>query len=352
MYGEQPKKLIIFNILKILKEHSDADHPISQKFIADKLKSEYGMTVERKAIKRNLTYLIDYGFEINYTETVRTVPNAKTGEPEEIPVPTDFYLVPRFTDGELRLLIDGLLFSKHVPFGQCGELVEKLEGLSSKYFTSRMKHIATMQDNGIDNKQVFLNVEEIDKAISEKKKISFRYLEYGTDKKMHPKKRSDGSEIYIASPYQMAAKEGKYYLICNFDKYDDVSNYRIDRMADIKILENEPAKPFKSLRGSDGQPLDLSQYMKTHVYMYTSDNCRATLRIVKPMISDIIDMFGKDVRFFDEDGDGVSVTVKANEMSVLQFAQNYAPDVVILEPKDLAEKIKKRLQQAVEKYEN
>ena len=350
MYTKQPKKLIIFNILDILKKYSDADHRLSQKDIADHLQSEeYNMSVDRKAIKRNLMNLIDFGYEIEYSESVRMTPNPKTGELEETTILSDFYLIRPFTDGELRLLIDGLLFSKHVPYSQCKKLVKKLEGLSNEYFSSRVKFIDTMQDNGSDNKEVFLNVEQIDKAIECHQKIAFRYMEYGTDKKMHPKKRSDGSEIYVVSPYQMAAKEGKYYLICNFDKYDDISNYRIDRMKGIKILK-EPAKPFESLRGSDKKPLDLSDYMKKHVYMYANGNCRAKFRIVKPMVSDVLDMFGKDVVFSDETDDGVSVSVNANELSLEQFAQNFAPDVVVLEPKELVEKVKNRLQKAAEKY--
>ena len=47
---------------------------------------------------------------------------------------------------------------------------------------------------------------------------------------------------------------------------------------------------------------------------------------------------------------GVTVTVNANEMSIEHFAQSFAPDVVVLEPKEFAEKVKNRLQKAVEKY--
>lgn len=349
IYTKKPKKLLIINILDILKKYSDADHRLSQKDIAEILRSEYNMTAERKAIKRNLMNLIDFGYGIEYSESIRMVPNAKTGELEESYVLSDFYLSRDFTDGELRLLIDGLLFSKHVPYSQCKELVGKLENLSNNYFRFRVKHIATMQDNSTDNKQVFLNVEQIDEAISHNRKIAFKYVEYGTDKKMHPKKRSDGSDIYVVSPYQMAAKEGKYYLICNFDKYEDISNYRIDRMKDVQILD-EPAKPFEKLQGADKKPLDLSEYMKDHVYMYSSNNCRASLLIVKPMISDIIDMFGRDVVFSDETEDCVTVSVNANEMSIEQFAQNFAPDVIVLEPTYLADKVRKRLQKAVAKY--
>ena len=79
-------------------------------------------------------------------------------------------------------------------------------------------------------------------------RLQFRYLEYGIDGKQRPKRREDGTvREYIASPYQMAAKEGKYYLICGYDKYDDVSNYRIDRMADVRVLDDEPVTPFDVL---------------------------------------------------------------------------------------------------------
>lgn len=69
----------------------------------------------------------------------------------------------------------------------------------------------------------------------------------------------------------MAAKEGKYYLICNYDYYDDISNYRVDRISNIQILD-EKAKPFESLKGANGQALNLAQYMREHVYMYSSDS--------------------------------------------------------------------------------
>ena len=50
----QPKKLIIMNILDILKKYTDEDHRLSQKEIAEILETEYEMKVDRKAVKRNL----------------------------------------------------------------------------------------------------------------------------------------------------------------------------------------------------------------------------------------------------------------------------------------------------------
>ncbi len=137
------------------------------------------MEAERKTIRRHLLNLIDCGYEIEYSESVRMVPNRKTGELEESYLWSDFYLVRDFTDAELRLLIDSLLFSKHVPYSQCKELVEKLEGLSNGYFRSRVKHIRTMPDTAPQNKQLFYTIELLDEAISKGRKVSFHYLTYG-----------------------------------------------------------------------------------------------------------------------------------------------------------------------------
>lgn len=347
----QPKKLVLFNILDILRRYTDENHRLSQKEIEDILEREYDMNVDRKTIKSSLMNLEEFGYELEYSESMRPIKNKKTGEIEESYILSDFFLRRDFEDSELRLLIDGLLFSKHLPYSQCKELVEKLEKLSNKYFKSRIKHIATMPQDRTKNQELFYAIDVIDEAISHSKKIKFKYLEYGTDFKQSAKKNSLGEDrIYVVSPYQMAAKEGKYYLICNYDPYDDISNYRLDRIADIAILD-EKSKPFKNLKGSNGKPLDLSAYMNEHVYMYSSKTSKVDLRIVKPLISDIIDMFGTKVRFYNPTDTHVDVTVSANEVAVIQFAKNYAPDVLVLKPESVRTQVIEELRRGVAGYE-
>jgi predicted DNA-binding transcriptional regulator YafY len=278
------------------------------------------------------------------------MPNPRTGEQEENIILSDFYLIRNFEDAELRLLIDSLLFSKHIPYNQCKDLVKKLEGLSSRYFHAHIKHICTMTETLPQNPELFLTIELLDEAISDGKKVSFSYLEYGTDKKQHRRLCPDGTvREYIVSPYQMAAKEGKYYLICNYDKYEDISNYRIDRIADVKILE-EPVKPFETLEGAEKGRLNLAKYMAEHIYMYSSENTRVKFRIKKDWVSDIIDLFGMDVRFSDETEDRVTVTARVNELAMKQFAKNYAPDVIVLEPEWLREEVREEAERTVRAY--
>ena len=361
-----PKKLVILYILDILQKYTDEEHRLSQKEIQNILKREYEMTVDRKAVKRNLLNLIEYESNIEYREVSRkdifrkkdSVSYKGTSDfvdkeiSEDDLLWTDFYLKQKFTNEELRLLIDSLLFSKHIPYSQAKELIKKLESLSNIYFKSCSQYIYPLPVERTDNKQVFYNIAILDEAIRKKKKVLFEYAEYHTDKKMHLKKREDGSvREYIITPYQMAVQEGKYYLICNYDKYDDISNYRVDRIRNIQILE-EKGKPFETLKWSGHQPMNLNEYMKEHVYMYSSENAFVKFRIVKAMISDMIDLFGKGVNFSEETDTHVSVSVHVNERAAKQFAKNYTPDVVILQPKRLRDKLRDDLKKAWEAYED
>ena len=53
---------------------------------------------------------------------------------------------------------------------------------------------------------------------SKGRQVSFTYNSYGTDKKLHPRRDSAGNiREYIVNPYQIAAANGRYYLICNYD---------------------------------------------------------------------------------------------------------------------------------------
>ncbi len=346
----QPKKQLILNILDILKKYTDEDHRLSQKEIVDILKTEYNMSADRKSVRRNILSLIELGYEIEYSEAIRMVPNKATGELEESYIWSDFYLVRDFTDSELRLLIDSLLFSKHIPYSQCKELVEKLEGLSSRYFEAKVKHIRTMPDNSPSNRQLFYTIDVLDEAISKGRQVSFAYNRYGTDKKLHSEKTSDGkTKEYIINPYQIAATNGRYYLICNYDKYDNVSNFRLDRITDIKMLQT-PVKPMKQVKGLENG-LSLPKHMAEHVYMFSGESVPVVFKAKKYIIGDVIDWFGKDIEITDETEEEITVRVTVNEKAMRRWGLQYALHTRIISPQSLAQQVKDDLKISMEKYE-
>lgn len=346
MYTLQPKKMLILNILDILRKHSDADHTLSQQEILKLLETDYGMEAERKSIKRNLMNLIDSGYKISYSERTRT---NKKGEEEVIY--TDWYLEREFTDAELRLLIDGLLFSKHIPYSQCKELIRKIEGLSSNHFRSKMRHICNLPADMPENKELFYTIEILDDAIEQNRKVEFQYCDYGIDKILHSRLRSDGQpSTYLVNPYQMVATNGRYYLIGNYEKYDNISHYRLDRIRDIRICDT-PAKPQNAIEGME-YGLDLPKHMAEHVYMFSGKSEHITLRTTKDMAGELIDWFGAGVRF-EEGADGMVLAhVTANVHAMRYWALQYAPYVTVVSPESLANQVKEALIEALKKYES
>ena len=115
---------------------------------------------------------------------------------------------------------------------------------------------------------------------------------------------------------------------------------RIDRITNIRMLDT-PRKPFSKLRNSDGKNLNLGDYMKNHIYMYCGGDTRVRFKVVPEMVTDVIDVFGKDVTFDGEQDGYVVVSTMVTEGAMKVYAQTHAPDVIILEPQRLVDEMKK-----------
>jgi len=337
------RKKLNFAILEILRQYSDEDHKLSQNDIIELLERDYDMKADRKSVKRNITSLLEMGYPIDFKETLRMYPN-KNGEMEESYILSDFWLDREFTDAELRLLIDSLLFSKHIPYSQCKALVEKLEGLSNRYFKSRVRFIRTLPETKPKNAQLFYTIAIMDEAIAVGKQVAFIYNEYGTDKKLHPRRDRE----YIVNPYQMAATNGRYYLIGNYDKYDNLANYRMDRITNIRLLDT-PVKPKEQVK--DGKQFSLPKHMAEHLYMFSGESVPVTFRMNKDILNDVIDWFGSDIIFSDETADEVTARVTVNKRAMRYWARQYCGTVKLLSPPDLVETVKSDLKWALEQYE-
>lgn len=344
MYQESPKKMLVINILEILRNYSDENHRLKQNDIIELLRKEYCMDVDRKAVKRNLSFLLEAGYDIEYTEIVR---KNKKGEDESIY--TDWYIQHDFTDSELRLLIDSLLFSKTVPYKQCSDLISKLEGLSNIYFKPKIKHICNLQENTIVNKQLMYNIEILDEAINTDKQVIFHYNYCDTDYKFHNRLDASGNpRKYIINPYQMVATNGKYYLICNYDKYDNYANYRIDWITDIQLTDNK-RKPITKVKGLENG-LNLPKHMAEHIYMFSGESGVVKFKAYRYIVSELLDWFGKDIKFSDYSDTEVIATVHTNLMAMRCFATQYARHITIISPTVLVNEVTNDLKEALERY--
>ena len=344
MYDIPPKKLLIINILDILKKYSDEEHRLSQKEIEEYLLREYSMKADRKSIKRNLMDLIDFGYQIGYTEIERI------GKNGDATILTDWYLQRDFSDAELRLLIDSVLLSKSIPTGQCKDLIEKLKGLSNNYFSPKVRHVHSIPENKPGNKQLFYTIEILDEAIEKKKKVEFSFSWYGFDKKRHISNHEDGTpKRRTFNPYQMVTANGRYYLLGNYDYYDDVAYVRLDHIVDIEILP-DTAKPKTKVKGLE-KGLDLPKHMAEHVYMSYGDTADITLRVSKQMSDQIVDWFGFDFTVIKEEEDAVIIKLRSSIRAMRFWAMQYGIFVEILEPKELREEITKAVKTMQGRYD-
>jgi len=349
MTPESGKKTIILHILKILRDYTDEDHTMTQQQIADKLRSIYGLKIDRSTVRRNIADLIDAGYGIMYREVVRSGINKKTGEKEENIIYTDLYYEHDFTESELHMIIDGLLFSRSVPYNQRKALIDKLGKLSSSYFNQRMNHVRCMSADSPQNPQLFYIIDRLDEAIVAGKQVSITYGRYGTDLKLHKSWNEDGTEKrQTLNPYQMVASEGRYYLICNNDKYSTVANYRIDRIMGIEILDT-PVKPKNRVEGlEDG--LNLSDYVYQNLNMFTSPPENVEFLIPESCIPLMIDFFGKHVHFAQPRDGTVSCRLKVSREAMKHWAAEHASIVKVVSPESLVEDIRKEIRKAAELY--
>ncbi len=319
-----PKKNNIIYIMDILKKYSDDEHPLMIKDITDILKKEYSADIDRKTVSRNLENLIEGGYGIERDTR-------------------GFYINHVFENSELRLIIDSILSSKNIPHSQCQMLINKLKGLSNKYFDIKFKHIYSLTADTPENKELFYTIDVLNDAIAKGKQVKFRYNSFDIDKKLHPRKNRDGDIAeYVINPYQIVATNGRYYLICNYDHYNTIANYRIDRITNIQMLDTD----VKMIEHG----LDFPKHMAEHIYMFSGDSILVRFRAKRSCLNEIIDWFGTNVDFSDITDDYITATVTVNEQAMLYWSMQYGQFVQILEPQSLIDKIKNVLDDMQEKY--
>ncbi len=326
MYTPGSKKMLNMYILQILKDYTDINHKLTQQEIINLLDKNYGMVCDRKSVRNNITVLIDFGDEIEYAKG-------------------RYLSVRRFEDIELKMLIDNILYSKSIPTGQAKILIDKIKGLSNRYFENKVKHVCYLPHiYHTDNKQILYNVELIDEAIDKNEQIAFIYNNYGLDKNLRPTRE----EEFTVNPYKIVASNGRYYLISNYDKYDTISHYRIDRMTNVRLLETK-SKSMKLVKGLENG-LNIPKHMAERIYMFTDECVPIKFKADKSRIGEIVDWFGKDFAILSENEEYITVRLTCSQHAMFCWAMQYGEFVEILEPLSLRESLRDAIANMAEKY--
>ena len=162
------RRLNILYLYKILWEKTDSEHSLTLQEIQEEMK-KYGVKAERKAIYEYMDALREFGADIN------------SGMGKS----SDYSLASRTFDlPELKLLADAVASSRFFTEKKAKALVEKLGTLCSEHEASSIRrNIYIANRLTTDNERIYYNVNEIHRAIAEKKMITFKYFDYDIRKR-------------------------------------------------------------------------------------------------------------------------------------------------------------------------
>jgi predicted DNA-binding transcriptional regulator YafY len=308
-------------LLNILREHSDEEHILSMGEIIAMMDSEYGLSTERKTIYHCLNLLLELGYDISmYKDNNR-----------------GYFLRERELEiSEVRLIMDSIFMNRGISAKQSAVLIKKLQKMTLSAHKRKVYKSLTSVHNTVKtpNKDVFLNIELLDEAITSKRRVSFTYLEYNFKKELKPRRERK----YVFSPYGMVAANDFYYLVGIYgDQHKKVSYYRVDRMKDIEILA-QPIKPAPS-------GFDIYKYAKEAIYQHSGDPQNITIECHSKILNEVIDRFGKNVHLAPgKDSDHFVARITANPDGVkLWLLQNLEKCEVIM-PKSLRNEVKRAIE--------
>ncbi len=281
MAKSEKQKLKLLYIIKYLSAESDEEHPVSTKQLIEYL-DRMDISVERKTIYSDIRLLVDFGFDIV---------SIKAGDR------SGYYLASRrFELAELKLLADAVLASKFITAKKTRELIGKISTLSSSYDASKLRRQVYVDRIKNDNESIYYSVDEIHRAMFENRQIAFVYHVWGTDRRLHPKKKGGK---YIVSPFYLIWKDGYYYLVA-FDARDEKTKYyRVDKMKKLEICSG--ARTGHEITGREDPALMASRVFS----MFAGDEENVTLSFTEDMAGVIIDRFGRNIMIRpDEDMPG------------------------------------------------
>lgn len=328
----EARSLATLLTLRILQDHSDADHCLTQSQIIEYLKNEYGVIAERKKVARDIERLEQANFEICRGESGQ-----------------GYYLLRDFDDSELRLLIDSVLYSKHIPARYSESLVKKLTDLGGPKFRKKYRFFcSSISRERTENAEVFLNIETINDAIERKDLIRFQYYEYGIDAQLHPV----WEKAVTVIPLSLVISNGHYCMMAKqynaSDKTvdEEPAFFYLDRMKEVQKKQIPYGFPYNR------QETEFEKILDEHPLGFTGKSVHVSLRLIRSMIDDLIEIFGRNYTCIDHsDETAVTVNFRAGEKDVLHWVMQNAPSVELLEPLELRERIAKLSDETREKHE-
>ncbi len=324
--SNQKQKLL--RLLEILSKKTDEEHKLNSAALIREL-SLYGIESERKSIYSDIETLINMGYDVVFDSA------KKTG---------GYYLASRSIDKEeLSLLVDAVCSSRFITEKKSRALIKKLEGLLSEYEAKELDRAVYIRDRiKTENESIYYAVDEIHRAISKNRKLTFKYCEWTFNRVLEPRK--SGLD-YVVSPLMLSWSDNNYYLIAFDEKSEEIRHYRVDKMKSISMLDDlrSEAEAVKSFN-----PVS---YTEKVFGMYGGKEEALEIEFVDSYIGVVFDRFGKDVTIRKErDGFFTARVHVAVSPQFFGWLSGLSVNARIVAPSEVASEYKKFLKNTLALY--
>lgn len=321
-------KVRMLVLLDILHELTDEEHIMNSKSLLAEL-NRRGHETDRRSVYRDIEALTDYGFDIVTTSK-------------------GFYLRRRrFTLAEVMLLISAVQAAPFVTRSKTDQLMEKLTGFLSVYQQEGIKNASNISGVKFGNEEVYRTIEMINCGIAAKKKISFLYYKRSIMRRDVVQRRG---KRYNVSPYAMVWVQDRYYLIANMDGKEDIINFRLDRIRDVRI-EDAPIRPVSEV--SDyGDEFDAVDYASKCLNMFGGEVKRITLRCDMALLNELFDRFGEEIPVRKDGEEHFIARIEAADSDgTVNWICQFGSKIEVTDPPEVRERVRERLVSAAALYD-
>lgn len=319
-----------------VSKENKSDHMIlSIKEINEKMMDVINQKLDRRTIYKYMEDLKQLGFEVSMFED------------NEI----GYAIVTKNIEPyELRILVDSVSSNRFITKKKTKEIVEKLSNLQNGYVGYNLNKQVFIDDRSkSSNEEILYSIDNIDEAINRQKKISFNYYDYNYKKELVPRtqKNSINIKTYIGTPVGLILKEDYYYVIVNHDKYDDLTNYRVDRMKNVQVLD-EDAKLLEIINSCEDGYFNAAIYSKQNFKMFSGKDCEVILQIKPWLLNLVIDELGEDVEIYRIDDNNYKVNFKAKfGIGLTKWILQLGVDAKVIAPNELIDDVKENLEKMI-----
>ncbi len=321
-------KFKLTTLRDIMLKKTDNEHWLTMSEIIEELGKEE-ISAERKSIYTDIADLEKLGVIVESEQRGRL---------------TYYHVVERqFELPELKLLVDAIQSSKFITVKKSNELIKKIETFCSEYEAKQLQRQVFVQDRiKAMNESIYYTVDGIHSAITENKKIKFRYYRWNVKGEMEFK---HGEEYIAVSPWALSWDDENYYLIAYDSDAAKIKHYRVDKMLGISTVDE--VREGKELFDR----FNAAEYAKKNFSMFGGEEESVTVELENEMCGVFIDRFGKNITFLPVDDNHSTVRLSvAMSSHFLSWIFALGPGVRIVGPASVLDKVNELVDRLNEQY--